>query len=96
MGSITRFNNNPATWPQLDTITLKPEYGGEKAIKVIFGSIDYDDYGDETDNYMYVRESILEGILNEKYTVRVSTDKATFDTLDENGEVIPRLTDFVY
>lgn len=92
MGSICHINKNPNTWTAFETnMQLKPEFGGEKLMKVRYGTFD-DDPDGLCDMEMYMRPSVYNSLLNGTYTV--SPDSARLHRLiilDVSGNVVPAL-----
>ena len=76
---------------------LKPKYGGEILCKIIYGTFDDDPIG-AFDLEMYMRKSILDNLLNGKYTIDPESRwKGKLVVLDENkNEIQPLKEDFCY
>ena len=69
MGSICHIINDPKKWRFWETEKkLKPEYGGEILYKITYGTFDDDPIG-VFNLEMYMRKSILDNLLNGKYTI---------------------------
>ena len=96
MGKIYYINKNPKTWHAHETnMTLKPEYGGEKLMKITYGECD--DYPTGlTDLDMYMRKSIYQSIMSEEFRVG-SKDGQTLTVYDNDGnEILPLTEGIIY
>ena len=97
-GSICLIIQNPNDWRYWVTDRkLKPKYGGEILCKIIYGTFDDDPIG-AFDLEMYMRKSILDNLLNGKYTIDPESRwKRKLVVLDENkNEIQPLKEDFCY
>ena len=90
MGSIVRFNNNPKSWPIINEKKLKPEYGGETIYEIEFGTTDYD--GEEWINCTYIRKSLYDAIMDGHYRVEPTGDKCAFNIIDNDGNIVPKIS----
>lgn len=90
MGSIVSIIKNPKAWTTLETgEKLRPEYGSEPLLNVVYGSID-DDPDGLTEIHIKIRKSLMDNILTGKYSV--TTHPYTEDPLriyDAAGNRIP-------
>ena len=98
MGSICHIVRNPKVWRFWETDKkLKHEYGGEILYKVVYGTFDDDPIG-VFDLEMYMRKSILDNLLNGKYTIDTNSRwERKLIVLDESkNKIHPLKKDFCY
>ena len=98
MGSIIYINRHPDTWTVLfGDWRLKESFGGDKLIKVRYGTFD-DDPSGAFDLEMFMRNSVYDKLLSGEY--HVSPDSCFSKTLvivDKTGKMIkPVKEDFCY
>lgn len=98
MGSIVCINRKPETWSVLSgDWRLKESFGGDKLVKVRYGTFD-DDPGGAFDLEMFMRSCIYDKLLSGEY--RVSSDSVHQRTLlitDKAGNMVkPIKEDFCY
>ena len=96
MGSIVFIQKNPKLWYAYDSgKKLKPEFGGEKLIKIRYGEWDDDPMG-TSPLEMLMRESIYNKLINKQIVVSPfhSHELMLIDYL--SGKEIKKLNDSIY
>lgn len=97
MGSIYYINRNPHQWKVWESDkVLKPLYGSERLLNVVYG--EYDDYPSGVcELEMYMRPSIYNKLLSGEYTVDPeSTNRRSLIIRDKNNNEIKPLASIVY
>ena len=95
MGSICYIEKDPSKWRVWQTdMQLKEEFGGEKLLKVVFGTFDDHDFSELE---IYMRPSVYEKLLKKEYEVATESKwKQCLVIIDKERRKVPPVGAFVY